>query len=835
MKKLAKFLKPFLLGVVLILILLFGQALCDLNLPNYMSDIVNVGIQQSGIEHASPDEVSEQGMALMQFFMTPEETALVGGHYDGPQPYTNSETGAATTAYVLRDNAADGSDTALRGRLDDAFGASSWALASSMIKVGEFMNILKTGLTLDSGEHAAPDQISVEVMTLLKNFIRDDQVSALIDGSYAIQFGGSAYNLRPEADRGMLDTVFAGIAQGVASAVPQLQQALADSANAAQTTDDSDSSALANLDVTQLYQMLPFLQMMYPTPEARLAAHDAAMTTDPMMHKQSGVVFAKGFYQELGVDVGKMQSDYIVHVGLLMLLIALAGGALTVLVSLLASRTAAGTARDLRHAIFNKVSSFSNNEYDKFSTASLITRSTNDITQIQMFLTFGLRMILYAPILATGGVIMAVRKSPSQAWILAMACIVLLGLIIVVFLVALPKFKIMQKLVDRLNLVSREHLSGLMVIRAFGAEEHEKDRFAGANRDLAKTTLFVNRVMVTMMPVMMLVMNGISLFIIWTGAHQIESASIQVGDMMAFIQYAMMVIMSFLMLSMMFIFVPRASVAAQRIAEVLETKPSIVEPANPEAFDESKKGLVEFRHVNFRYPGAEEDALHDIDFTALPGQTTAFIGSTGSGKSTAANLLLRFYDVTGGGILVDGADVRQVHLNDLRARIGYIPQQGVLLSGTIESNIKYGAPDISDEEMETAAEVAQAAEFISQMDHKFDEDIAQGGGNVSGGQKQRLSIARALAKKPEIFIFDDSFSALDFKTDRALRKALKEHTGGSTVLLVAQRVSTIMAAEQIIVLDEGRIVGKGTHRELLETCPQYLEIASSQLSKEELA
>ena len=729
MKKLAKFLKPFLLGVVLIFILLFGQALCDLNLPNYMSDIVNVGLQQSGIEHAAPDQISEQGMQLMKLFMTGEQADMADQAYTDPQNGIHTKELARLKTWEW-------------DSLDDAFGKASWALVS---------------------------------------FLRD----------MAAQSGQTA-----------------------------------------EASDDSDM-AMPELDVTQLYALLPQLEHM---PEEALAPYLAqGKEADPLMYKQSGIAFTKAFYEELNVDVGKMQSDYILRAGLLMLLIALLGGVATVLVSLLASRIAAGTARDLRHAIFNKVSSFSNNEYDKFSSASLITRSTNDITQIQMFLTFGLRMILYAPILATGGVIMAVRKSPSQAWILALACVVLLGLIIVVFAVALPKFKIMQKLVDKLNLVSREHLSGLMVIRAFGAEEHEKKRFAGANRDLAGTTLFVNRVMVTMMPVMMLVMNGISLFIIWTGAHQIEAAAIQVGDMMAFIQYAMMVIMSFLMLSMMFIFVPRASVAAQRIAEVLDTAPSIADPAEPKPFEEGKKGLVEFRHVNFRYRGAEEDALHDITFTAPPGQTTAFIGSTGSGKSTAASLLLRFYDVTGGEILVDGVDIRKVRQNDLRARIGYVPQQGILLKGSIESNIKYGAPGIPDGEMETAAQVAQAMEFISQMENKFDEDIAQGGGNVSGGQKQRLSIARALAKKPEIFIFDDSFSALDFKTDRALRRALKEHTGGSTVLLVAQRVSTILHAEQIIVLDEGRIVGRGTHRELLESCPQYYEIASSQLSKEELA
>ena len=723
MKKLVKFLKPFTLGVVLVFALLFGQALCDLNLPNYMSGIVNVGIQQGGVEHAAPDQISPAGLQLMKTFMNDDDMALTERSYTVPGP------AESTSCTLLPD--------ADRDALDDAFGKASWALVS---------------------------------------FLRD----------MAVQSGES-----PE----------------------------------------ENEEEMPDLDVAQLYAMLPRLGNR----DALIPYLNQAENTDPLLRSQSGIVFARAFYEELGVDMEKMQSDYILRSGLFMLLIALLGGVATVLVSLIASRIAAGVARDLRHALFNKISTFSHAEFDQFSTASLITRSTNDITQIQMFLTFGLRMVCYAPLIATGGIIMAVHKSPSMAWILAIACIVLLGLILVIFAVALPKFKSMQKLVDRLNLVSREHLSGLMVIRAFGAEDHEKTRFAEANRDLSKTTLFVSRVMVTMFPVMMLLMNGVSLLILWTGAHQIEAATIQVGDMMAFIQYAMMVIMSFLMISVMFIFVPRASVSAVRIAQALETEPSIVDPAEPEAFDDGKRGLVEFKNVSFRYHGAEEDALHDITFTARPGQTTAFIGSTGSGKSTICRLLLRFCDVTGGEVLVGGTDVRQVHLDELRDRIGYVPQQGVLLSGTIASNLKYGAPDASDQEMETAAQVAQAMGFIDQKENRFDDEIAQGGGNVSGGQKQRLSIARALLKKPDIFIFDDSFSALDFKTDRTLRRALKEYTGDSTVLLVAQRVSTIMDAERIIVLDEGEIVGQGTHDELIKSCPQYLEIASSQLSKEELA
>jgi ATP-binding cassette subfamily B protein len=437
--------------------------------------------------------------------------------------------------------------------------------------------------------------------------------------------------------------------------------------------------------------------------------------------------------------------------------------------------------------------------------------------------------------MAVGGIIMAIGKSPSMSWIIAVACIAITGLIMVIMAIAMPKFKIIQKLVDRLNLVARENLSGMMVIRAFATQNHEKQRFEEANGDLTKTNLFVTRVMAFLMSGIMLVMNGITLIVVWVGAHQISNSGLQIGDMMAFMQYAMQIIMSFMMISMMFIFVPRAAVSAVRIAEVLETENKIFDPKDPKDFDETKKGLVEFKDVFFKYEGAKEYALSDINFTAYPGQTTAIIGSTGSGKSTIANLLLRFYDVSEGSVKVDGADVRDVMLKDLREKIGYVPQKGVLISGTIASNLRYGKKDATDEEIQTAADVAQATEFIEEKEEKYESNIAQGGANVSGGQKQRLSIARALVKNPEIFIFDDSFSALDYKTDVTLRKALKEHTGESTVIVVGQRVSTIMNAQQIIVLDKGKIVGIGTHRELLKTCPQYYEIASSQLSQEELA
>jgi ATP-binding cassette subfamily B protein len=522
-------------------------------------------------------------------------------------------------------------------------------------------------------------------------------------------------------------------------------------------------------------------------------------------------------------------------VGLRMLLVAFFGGMASILVGFLSARIATGVARNMRRDVFNKIESFSSNEFDKFSTASLITRCTNDVMQMQMLLTMGLRMICFAPIMGIGGIVMAVSKSPSMSWILAIAVVALFGLILVTMAVATPKFKIIQKMVDKLNLVSRENLSGLMVIRAFATRDYEKQRFSAANEDLTNIGLFINRIMSLMMPMMTIIMNGISLLIIWVGAHRIAASSIQIGDMMAFVQYAMQVLMSFMMISMMFFMIPRAAVSAARISEVLETGLSIVDPPNPKIFPADKQGLVEFQHVHFRYHGAEEDALNDISFTALPGQTTAIIGSTGSGKSTIANLALRFYDVSRGQILVDGVDVREVSQKALRSKIGYVPQKGVLLSGTIAFNLRYGKRDAGNDEVEKAAMVAQASDFIEERDGRFDSPIAQGGANVSGGQKQRLSIARALVKKPEIFIFDDSFSALDFKTDAALRRALKENTENTTVIVIAQRVSTIMNAEQILVLDEGRIVGRGTHRQLLAECKEYFEIASSQLSKEELA
>jgi ATP-binding cassette subfamily B multidrug efflux pump len=553
------------------------------------------------------------------------------------------------------------------------------------------------------------------------------------------------------------------------------------------------------------------------------------------MINQMAVSAVRTEYEALGMDTGELQTNYILRTGGMMLLVSLLGGAATIAVGFLASRTAAGAARDIRREVFKKVESFSNAEFDQFSTASLITRSTNDVTQIQMVIFMIMRMVFFAPIIGIGGVIRAIDKSANMWWIIALAVIVLLGLILIVFSISLPKFKIMQSLIDRLNLVTRENLSGMMVIRAFNKQEDELNRFDKANRDLMDTSLFVARVMVTMMPVMMLLMNGLSVGIIWVGAHQVAEANLQVGDMMAFLQYAMQIVFAFLMMSMMFIFLPRAAVSGGRIADVLETETVIKDPEDPQQFRDPFVNQIEFRNVSFRYPGALDDVLHDISFTARPGETTAIIGSTGCGKSTVINLIPRFYDVTEGAIYLDGHDIRDVKQSDLRDKIGYVPQKGMLFSGTIESNLLYADENAGVETLKEAADVAQASEFIFDKPEGFEAEIAQGGSNVSGGQKQRLAIARALVKRPPIYIFDDSFSALDFKTDSALRKELKEKTGDSTVMIVTQRVATVKNADQIIVLDEGRVVGEGKHHDLMDSCETYREIATSQLSEEELA
>jgi ATP-binding cassette subfamily B multidrug efflux pump len=747
MIKLAKYLKPFALAILVSVALLFGQAMADLNLPNYMSEIVNIGIQQNGIENAAPEAISEKGLNFMKTFMTDAQKKKIDDSYTKISVSdTGAEHGRYVQKYPLLQNeniyVLNNVDSAAFTELDKTFGEAAWT----------FINTMKT-LSAQSGKSL--------------------------------------------------------------------------------TTSSDSQTDLSKMDFTKAYALEPMLKKM-PASVIENARKETLKNADSIL-LQSGAVLCRSFYSELGMNVNNIQTSFILKTGLWMLLIAFAGGLATVLVGYFAAKVSAGVARNLRKDVFKKVGSFSSSEFDRYSTNTLITRTTNDVTQVQMLVMMGIRMVCYAPIMGVGGIIMALNKSNSMSWIIALACAVLVGMIAVIFSIALPRFKLMQKLIDKLNLVSRENLNGLMVIRAFGTQKFEEERFDRSNQDLTKNSLFVNRIMTFMMPAMMLIMNATTLLIVWVGARQIADSTLQVGDMMAFMQYAMQIIMSFLMISIMFIMVPRASVSAGRIAEVLEVEPSIKEPETEKPFQQEKKGYVEFRDVSFRYEGADEDVLQHISFTARPGQTTAFIGSTGSGKSTLINLIPRFYDVSAGEVLVNGVNVKDVAQRKLRDQIGYVPQKGILISGTIESNLRYGDKNASDAELQVAAAVAQAAEFIEQKPEGFASEIAQGGNNVSGGQKQRLSIARALVKKPPIYIFDDSFSALDFKTDAVLRRALKKHTGDSTVLIVAQRVSTIMGAEQIIVLDEGKIAGIGTHERLLETCPTYYEIASSQLSKEELA
>jgi ATP-binding cassette subfamily B protein len=740
MFKLAKYLKPFIALIIIAIVLLFVQAISDLSLPDYMSNIVNKGIQQGGIESAVPKAVRQSTMDKLIIFMNDNDKAEVLNNYTLTDK-TDSDYDKHLKIYPI--------------------------LATEPIY---------TLNDIDKSEN--------------------DKMNRIMGKAFLAVSG--IEKAKTEAKNGVIE--FNG------TKIP------------------------ANVDLFALIAKQPPEQrnQISNSMNEKFAALGDNMVT------QAAVAPIKAEYLALGMNTDKLQSNYIMNAGILMLLIALLSAACTILVGLLSARIAAGLSRNLRKSVFTKVESFSNTEFDKFSTASLITRTTNDITQIQMLVIIMIRMVIYAPIMGAGGVIKALNKSSSMTWIIALAVVVLLGLILTVFTVAMPKFKIIQKLIDRLNLVTRENLTGMMVIRAFNTQDFEERRFDSANKDLTNTNLFVNRVMVFMMPAMMLVMNGVTLLIVWVGAHQIAESAMQVGDMMAFMQYAMQILFSFLMLSMMFIMIPRAAVSAQRIAEVLETKPTIIDPKDPKHFDKVQ-GVVEFKNVTFRYPGAEGDALKNISFKANPDQTTAFIGSTGSGKTTLINLIPRFYDVTDGQVLIDGVDVKAVTQHDLRERIGYIPQKGSLFSGTIESNLKYADENASNEAITKAASIAQAMEFINEKPEGFAAEISQGGTNVSGGQKQRLSIARALVKKPKIYIFDDSFSALDFKTDSALRKALKAQTEESTVLIVAQRISTIMNAEQIIVLEDGNIVGIGTHKELMENCETYQEIALSQLSKEELA
>ena len=745
MLKLIKYLKSSVASILIIVVLLVGQAACDLTLPQYTSNIVNVGIQQGGVENAAPTVIRVSEMNKLFLFMSQAEQDTV------LQSYKKLDKADMTAADA---------DKALK----------------------KYPQLAKEPLY----ERTAKDDETI------------DALSRLLSKPMLVVMGFSGDN----------EEMGAMANQMLSSLPPQM----------------------AGKDVFDVLAMMTDEQRS----QMITAINDKMKEMPDSILEQSAVVFVKQEYQAVGIDTDKLQNNYVLLTGAKMLGLALLSMLLTVLVGFIASRVAASLGKELRGRVFRKVVSFSHAELDRFSTASLITRSTNDIQQIQMLFVMLLRIVFYAPIIGIGGVIKVLNTNTSMAWIIAVAVMAVLTLVIVLFAVAMPRFKIMQKLVDKVNLVTREILTGLPVIRAFSTQKHEEERFDKANKDLTRTNLFVNRVMTTMMPMMMLIMNGITVLIMWNGAHGVDAGSMQVGDLMAFMQYTMQIVMAFLMISMFSIMLPRASVSAGRIEEVLQTEPVIRDPEQTVSFDDAKRGLVEFKNVSFRYPGAEENVLENISFTAKPGETTAFIGSTGSGKSTLINLIPRFYDITEGELLVDGADVRRVSQHDLRAKIGYVPQKGVLFSGTIASNLRYGNNDASQEELDKAAQIAQAADFIGEKPDGFDSEISQGGTNVSGGPKQRLSIARAIAIHPEIYIFDDSFSALDYKTDVALRKALKEETAGSTVLIVAQRISTILHAEQIIVLDEGKIVGKGTHKELLKTCEVYQQIAMSQLSKEEL-
>ncbi|RHP27037.1 ABC transporter ATP-binding protein [Clostridium sp. AF34-13] len=762
MGKIFKNMLPYRKAVIIIIALLFVQAWCDLSLPSYTSDIIDVGIQNSGVEHIVPEKLTKSEFKTAQFIMTDDEADLWKGLYKADGEF-----------YKLKDKSSkelDEADEKLNLPLIMNYQMSTLEVSSFKKTIANQMGKKESEL-----ENVSVEQLGESLGVKLKSFKQEKEDD---DGN---KVKVDCVDARP---------FFAGMMQS------------------------------GKMDKKSILSM-------------RDKMSDTIYAMGSSLVKSMGVAYAVSCDKAAGIDVDHIQKSYLLFAGLKMLGMALLMGVVTVIVGFFASRVGAGIGMTLREKVFKNVVGFSNAEMDKFSTASLITRSTNDIQQIQMVSVMLLRMVAYAPILGIGGVLKVVQTGAGMGWIIVLAIAVILGYVMVLMSAAMPKFKLMQKLVDNINLVSREILTGLSVIRAFGREKKEEERFDEANKDLTKTMLFTNRVMTFMMPGMMMIMNILTVGIVWFGAKKIDGGNMQVGAMTAFITYAMMIVMSFLMLTMMSIMLPRAAVAAERIDEVVRTESSIKDADDPEKLT-SHDGVISFEHVNFKYPGAEEDVLHDIDFVARPGETTAIIGSTGCGKSTLVNLIPRLYDVSDGRILLDGKDIRNISMSDLREEIGFVPQKGVLFSGTIASNLRFGNDDATDDEIKKAARIAQATEFIEAKDDKYESSISQGGSNVSGGQKQRLAIARAIAKNPKIFIFDDSFSALDLKTDAALRKALSENVKDSTVIIVAQRISTILHAEQILVLDDGKVVGKGTHEQLLKNCDVYREIAKSQLSAKEL-
>lgn len=778
MSKLFKFMKPYAGVVAAILCVLVVQAYCDLSLPTYTSDIVNVGIQQNGIDEKIPEQIGEEDLEHLLLLVPEKDQSTV------KNAYTKSSKKNDTKQKV-------------------------WQLKSSVKtdenKMNKLSNLLAKPMLLAAGFNSGSD-MSKKIEIQMKDQMKAQMKSQMQDASQAA--------LSSQAQ-------------------PEEAKQTANASQAASQLKKSEKEIDKKIDKMSIYDI--FGQMKGAQREELVKKIEKKMDKFPdSMLDQAASTYIKGAYKHIGIDMDKYETHYILNTGAKMLALAALGMIASIIVGLMASRVGAAIGRGLRRDVFRKVVGFSNGEFDKFSTASLITRSTNDIQQIQLLTVMILRMVLYAPIMAIGGITKVFHTNVDMSWIIALAVGLIVLVVAVLFFVVMPKFKIVQDLVDRLNLVSREILTGLPVIRAFSTEKHEEKRFDEANKNLTKTNLFVNRAMTFMMPTMMLIMNCITVLIVWIGGYSVNDGTMQVGDMMAFIQYTMQIIMAFLMICMISVMLPRAAVSATRVDEILKSETKINDPETPRTFAKNEKGEVAFEHVSFRYPGAEEDVLHDLSFTAKPGETTAFIGSTGSGKSTLVNLIPRFYDVTEGKITIDGTDIREVSQHDLRARLGYVPQKGILFSGDIASNIMYGNPDGSEEEMIEVAGIAQAQEFIDTKKKKYRSPISQGGSNVSGGQKQRLSIARAIAKHPDVYIFDDSFSALDYKTDAVLRKELKAKTKDSTVMIVAQRISTILHAEQIIVLDDGQIVGKGTHKELLKSCEAYYQIASSQLSEKEL-